>query len=104
MNRNPNCNCLGVVPGANAVTRPGFALLRLVPEGASKFWTLKILKASKRSCRFHPSFGSGKLLNIDVSRLNTAGPRKVPRPRLPKPLGTPSSPGIVNAQALNQLT
>src|SRR5947209_20150509 len=70
----------------------------VVPEGTSQFWILNTLNASNRSCMLHPSLGSGKLLNIDMSMLNTAGPRNASRPRLPK-----EPDGTANAHALNQV-
>src|SRR6185295_16647798 len=72
---------------------------------------LSTLNASKRSCRFHPSFGSGKLLNSEVSTLKTGGPLNGLRPSFPNPNGTgvvtpltvKDWPGIVKAHGLNQV-
>src|SRR5690349_3197315 len=91
----PNCSCRGEVPGASAVTWPAFAVPIVRPDGASQFCTLNVLKDSNRSWRFHPSFGSGIVLNSDVSILNTPGPLKALRPRFPnEPEGTTNAHGL----------
>ena len=92
----PNCICLGVVPDARDVICPALALLIMVPEGTSQFCTFNKLNASKRTWTIHPSRGSGKLLNIEMSKLSTAGPRNPLRPRFPNVLE-----GIAKAQGLN---
>src|SRR5262245_1892390 len=60
---------------------------------------LNTLNASKRSCRFHPSY-TGMLLNSEKSMLTTCDPLNELRPRFPN---APVLLGMPNAQGLNQL-
>src|SRR5579871_331030 len=87
---------------ANCITRglpvvaliPPKAELETLPEGLAKFTMLKMLKNSARNSPFSRS-AIGMCLFTEKSTLRWNGPRKIPRPALPKRL-----PALVKSAVL----